>query len=279
MVRSMAVTVVLSYLATSAWALAPSAPGPAAIRATEPARPAARNQTPRITTQAARPSESGPCQRGVIPIAGNRFAVRKAGFTRFDSEYARVRVDGWDLDDLVVERVRKAASGIAVRRIAFDKAELSRAKQQAPSLFRTIDDDVKDFARHVSAGANCEHYLVVHTFGGPIVDSSESVHGMGIVNVRGLIKSRTYLFAITYIRIYDGHSFETIKHGAASTGDEPLMSLVLRATPFRGPKRELDEASFPATPAQAATNPALREGVRALLAASLDKTLPALLGR
>ena len=44
-----------------------------------------------------------------------------------------------------------------------------------------------------------------------------------------------------------------------------------------GPYRELPAESFPTRPEDAADNPALRDGVRAMLAESLDKTLPLLL--
>jgi hypothetical protein len=88
---------------------------------------------------------------------------------------------------------------------------------------------------------------------------------------------RTYLFALTYIQIYDGRGFEVIKQGEASTDDESIVSRVLMVKPIRGPNRELDNASFPSAPVEATNNPALRDGVRALLTASLDKTLPAML--
>jgi len=107
-----------------------------------------------------------------------------------------------------------------------------------------------------------------------IMKTSEFVHGMGIVNVGAPITRHNFLFAITYIRIYDGRSFEIIKQGATSAGDGPLMSQFM---PFQGPKQELDEASFPATPTEAATNATFRRRVRALLKASLDNTLPAML--
>jgi len=46
-----------------------------------------------------------------------------------------------------------------------------------------------------------------------------------------------------------------------------------------GPYRELPAESFPTRPEDAAADPTLRDGVRAMLTESLDKTLPLLLGR
>jgi hypothetical protein len=86
---------------------------------------------------------------------------------------------------------------------------------------------------------------------------------------------RTYLFALTHVRIFDGGDFSLIKQGAASADDESPLSTLMMAGPVRGPNRNVDE--FPAAPAEAANNPTCRDG--ALLTASLDKTLPALLAR
>ena len=70
-----------------------------------------------------------------------------------------------------------------------------------------------------------------------------------------------------------------IKQGAATTNDESLISRALLLNPIRGPNRELDRGTFPSVPAEAAANPALRDGVRALLTVSLDNTLPSMLRR
>jgi hypothetical protein len=230
MIRVFAVACALSCLAASAWAQAQSAPG---TQTTTPATPADKKPAPKARTSAkpAEPAQTGRCDIGVIPVAGNQFAVQKSGLTAFGNEYTRVTFDDWGFDDLVVARVRAAAPGNAVQRIIYAREELRRTKP-AP-LFYDQDSDVRDFVRQITAGINCKRYLVVHSFGSQITDRTQRVNGMGIVYLSSPIKSRAYLFALTCIRIYDGHSFETIKQGAASTGDEPLMSHLLRFTPFR----------------------------------------------
>jgi hypothetical protein len=272
--------IVLAALALFCFAAPAGGQAPSAPAATAAAKPAVQ-RLPAKTEALAKspgPPESGRCQLGIIPIVGILFQVQKIGFTIFGNEYHRVRVDDWAFDDLVVSRVRTAAPGQGVRRILFARDELARHRKSG-SLFRNINAELKDFVQHVSAGANCERYIVVHLHNSEIFNSYEVAHGMGIINVASPIQRRTYLFALSYIRIYDGQTFEILKQGAASTGDEPLVSFLLRTTPFRGPKQELDEAAFPTNPADAATNPTFREGVRALLKASLDKTLPALLAQ
>ena len=272
MVRFFVVAFALSCLATSVRAQSPEMP------ATSMFEPAPKKLPPR--TEALKnqpgPTGGGHCQFGIIPIAGNQFAVQKVGFGTFGNETTQIKVDGWGFDDLVAARVRAAAPGHATRRIVYTGQQLARHKQQGPP-FPDVDAGLEDFVRDVSTGADCDRYVVVQLHSSRIMKTSEFVHGMGIVNVGFPITRHNFLFAITYIRIYDGRSFELIKQGATSTDDEPLMAQALRMTPFQGPKLELDEASFPATPTEAATNPVFRKGVLALLKASLDNTLPAML--
>jgi hypothetical protein len=264
MVRSFAIAAVLLSLA---------APAMAASQTAAPTEPAARKTAPRAKTEAkpAAPAEMGRCQVGVIPIAGNLFWIEKIGPIALSNTSARAAADGWGLDDLVVSRVRAAAPGTAVRRIAFSREELAQARKSV-SFFRNTNSEMRDFARQVAAGTNCDRYVVVHRHGGP------SVFGIGIVRFVSLFESRTYLYAIMYVRVYDGRTFELIKEGPALIDDESLLSRAY-LNPVGGPYRALDEGSFPASRAEAVANPTLREGVRALLTASLDKTLPAMLGQ
>src|ERR1700716_2187497 len=129
MVRVFAIACVLSCLAASASGQTQSAPGAAATQTTT----AAKKPTPKARTRAKPPAsaDAGPCQIGVIPVNANRFAVQKVGLTILGNEYAQVPVDGWGLDDLMVTRVRAAAAVSAVRKIAYTKEDLQRAKSDS----------------------------------------------------------------------------------------------------------------------------------------------------
>jgi hypothetical protein len=273
MVRVFAIACVLSCLAASASGQTQSAPGAAATQTTT----AAKKPTPKASTSAKPPAsaDAGPCQIGVIPVNANRFAVQKVGLTILGNEYAQVPVDGWGLDDLVVTRVRAAAAVSAVRKIACTKEDLQRAKSD--SFFRNINAEWRDFVRQVAAGANCQRYVLMTISSSQFANTNQTVEGFGILFWGNLIKKRTYLFALTHVRIFDGQTFELIKEAQSAGDDVSLGAMLIGDNPIRGPSREVDETSFPATPAEAATNPTLREGARALLAASLDKTLPAML--
>lgn len=195
--------------------------------------------------------------------------VETFGHIRLADTYARVAVDGWALDELVVARVRAAAPGMSVRRIPYTKEELEQHRKPV-SIFDS-DANIREFAQYVSRGMNCERYVVVHRHGG-----NQPEFGIGI-SKRPFSKEAT-LFAMMYIRVYDGRTFRLSKEAPALTTENTHIERVLH-NPLGGPSRQLDVAMFPDKPADAITNPVLRDGVRAMLAASLDKTLPALLAQ
>lgn len=217
------------------------------------------------------PAESGRCDIGVIPIAGNLFWIEKLGPFRFNDTHVHAPADGWGLDDLVVARVRAAAHGAMVQRIAFSREDLARARRPL-SVFGKIDS-VTDFARQVAAGTKCARYVVVHR-----TDGGKQVSGIGAVKFVSLTDSRAFLFVLMHIRVYDGRTFELIMEASAQTNDESLLERAY-VNPVGGPYKALDERSFPASREEVSANQVLREGVRSLLAESLDKTLPGLLGR
>ena len=236
--------------------------------AAQGAKPPARKPGPRSGT-AVGPADSGSCQVGVIPIAGNLFLVETFGLFTFSDTKARVAVDGWALDELVVSRVRAAAPGMSVRRIPFTKEEL--AHHRKPMLFYDAEEDIREFAQFVSRGVNCERYVVVHRHGG-----NQREFGIGIS--KHYFAKQASLFAMMYVRVYDGRTFRLIREAPALMTENTYIERVLH-NPLGGPSRQLDIAMFPGKPADAIANPVLRDGVREMLTASLDKTLPALLAQ
>ena len=241
---------------------------------TQPAALAAKPITkkPARQSEAAnspRPADSRPCQIGVIPIAGNLFLVESFGLLKFADTYVRVPVDSWALDELVVSRVRAAAPGISVRRIPYTREEL--AQHRRPVNLFDSDANIREFAQYVSRGANCERYVVVHRHGG-----NQPEYGIGI-SKRPFSKEAT-LFAMLYIRVYDGRTWKLIRKAPALMTEDTYIERVLH-NPLGGPSRQLDVAMFPDKPADARNSPVLRDGVREMLAKSLDKTLPALLAQ
>lgn len=216
------------------------------------------------------PAESGPCQIGVIPIAGDLFMIKNFGPLEFLDKYSRASVTTWALDDLVVSRVRAAAPGRSVRRVTYTREELKSGgrREQSPFFYRA-ERDIADFVRFLAPRLRCERYVVVHRHGG-----THREYGIGIS--RYPYDGSVHLYAIMYIRVYDGGTFTLIKEAQALMTDDTYVDRLLR-NPLGGPSRELDRTMFPEKPADVVNNPALRDGVRAMLTASLDKTLPPLL--
>ena len=213
-------------------------------------------------------AQTAPCQIGVIPIAGDKFLIEKYGHFTFLNKYAHVGVVGWDLDELVVARVQAAAPGRTVRRVPFTREELFAARARARNPFMR-DANFKAFIEETAAKVRCERYVVVHRRGG-----FGREFGIGISNYGD--GKLVYLFAMTHIIVYDGRTFEVIKEGDANNDNGSRFERALHNA-VGGPYRRLTAAEFPARPADVSGNPVLREGVRALLASSLDMTLPAML--
>jgi len=147
--RFVSAIIVLSCFSATGRAQMPSAP-PVASDVGKPLikKPAKRKDM--VSAES-----GGPCHIGVIPIAGNLFLVQGWGVDR-------VATEGWDLDELVVSRVRAAAPGRSVRRVPYTAAELIGEGQQ-PSFFR---ETLKEFAQRIAGRVSCERYVVVHRHGG-----------------------------------------------------------------------------------------------------------------
>jgi hypothetical protein len=108
----------------------------------------------------------------------------------------------------------------------------------------------------------------VHRHGG-----SQREFGIGIS--KHYLGSNAQLFAMMYIRVYDGRTFQLINEAPA------LMEEDTYANRFKyylgGPSRPIDLAMFPVKATDAAASPVLRDGVREMLTVSLDRTLPGML--
>lgn len=93
-----------------------------------------------------------------------------------------------------------------------------------------------------------------------------------------MLGRRIFLHALAFIRMFDGRDFAIVRQSSALINlDHSLAVQRFLGKLVSGPYRELPAESFPARPEDAAASPELRNDVRAMLAESLDKTLPLLL--
>jgi hypothetical protein len=275
MIRSFAVLAFLSCLAAPAWAQAQPAPGTGATTTVAPqTKPAVKKPTPKNMTAAKppAPTENGLCQLGVIPAIGDQFVVQKVGLTVFGNEHTEVPIDAWSLDELVVARVRAAAApGTAVRRIPYPKGAFAPYANPAPALFRNSRDDLTTIVKQIATNASCERYVVVTKYTGQLNGTNQTLRGIGVLTYGTSLLSHTSLFANVQVTVFDGRTF--------AIGKNPYLNLgsILAGSFARNPVTELDNASFPEPASEAANNATLRDRVRALLTANLDRTLPAFL--
>ena len=254
----------------------PTKPSPAKPSQTKPAptKPAAKKPEPPKPDAAA---EHGPCGIGVIPHIGESFVEQSVGVTAFGNDLKEIPIESWGLDDLIVGRVRAAAGPrFAVRRIAY-LANVFEPYDH-PSLFHI--PDLKGIVQTIAGTSGCERYVLVIKSRNQYGATNQAVEGIGVVNRFSLYDRNgvTYLFALTGLVIFDGHTFEILKRGGGTLREETLgerlLNDLVRTSPLHGPSRELKDFAWPPAP-EAVTG--LREPTRALLAASLDKVLPGLL--
>jgi len=258
-------------LATPGWTQAqPSSP-----TATKPV--AKKSATKTKAVQKLSPAaESGPCRIGIIPAIGEQITVQKVGLMVFGNALNEVTASGWALDDLVVARVRAAAGGSGVRRVTFAKEAF--AGVQKLGLYGSTRPELKNVLQQITAGFNCERYVLVTPRGSRFGNTNQEVNGIGVVHWDSIL-SRAYVFALTYIRVFDGQTLDAIKQDSASLDGQSALYHALFTGPIVGPFRQFDATSFPANPPDVLSNATIRDDVRILLSTSLDKTLPGLLQR
>lgn len=268
MIRNVAL---MLALALACPALAQTAPTPKPSSAKPVAKQPAPPKPAPSKPDAAGAAQHGPCI-GVIPRIGDVLAVKKIGLTVFNNEYSEAPIESWGLDDLVVARVRAAAgTRFAVRRIAYASdafEDFDHPEKHVPKYF---DEGLKTIMETITRSDQCERYFLVLKGAVEFGGTNQIIKGIGIVN-RGIAAlTATYLHALSYIMVFDGRTYETLKTGIG-TQDYPVGSSIFGV--LRGPGYQLKDFSWPPTP-EAITG--LREPTRALLAESLDKPLPELL--
>jgi hypothetical protein len=276
MVRVLFAAFLLSCFPISSFAQAPSAPGPITQPAPAAAKPAVKKTAPKGKAAAKQPApaESGPCQIGVISAVGDTFSVQKVGLTVFGNELTEVPINAWGLDDLVIARVRAAASGINVRKIAYPKGAFEPYYHPPTRLFRNGDEDLTAVVRQIAASSNCARYFVFTTYAAQLQGTNQSLPGIGVLHHGSGPFSNTSLFANFALRVFDGQSFVIAKRPSTDLGSILAGSFGRLG---QDPLTKLEAEDFPASPADAPASSTLRDHTRALLAARLDKAIPAYL--
>jgi hypothetical protein len=268
MFRLLAIASIATCLVAPASAQSSPAPKP---RSAPPQASVNQQTAPTLRARAS-------CDLGVIAAVGDEFQIKQISLSHWISEPSYVPISHWGLDDLVFERVRAAAGPrTIVQRIPYSKERFPPPKETQNALFRDREAELVEILRKITSGTSCQRFVLVGRSISRFNGSVQTVRGIGIIDLDNPLRHRTYLYALSYIRVFDGRDFAILKQGSAITEREPLLDRMVLGETISGPFREVDNAAFPSNPADAAHNLAFREAVRAMLKSSLDRTLPSML--
>jgi hypothetical protein len=264
--RLFAVAFVLSLPTASA--PAQTAPPAEVAPAAKPAIKKAAAKPRKAATKPLEPAVAGPCRLGVIAALEDKFSVQKISMIVFGDEATQVPVD-WGFNDIVAERVRAAAGGAGVRKIAYPKGAFEPYYERSEALFQIPGDKLTSIVRQVAGNADCERYLVVTTHSVQLSRTNLPLNGIGVLD--GPFGHPT-LFTFFMATIFDGKTFEIRRNPLFSDLGKALARSFTLQKP--DPLSQLDDGAFPQPAAAAAQNTMLRDRIRVLLAEKLDKTLP-----
>jgi hypothetical protein len=235
------------------------------------AQPAPGNQTPpkaappkQVAPKQVPAAQDGKCV-GVVSAIGDTLTLAKVGFTVFNNESSKVPIDSWRIDDLVFSKV-SAVHGkrFNLKRVGVAKGAFAVIEEDHHPFYEPTED-VTAVVRKITPPTRCDRYIVV-TKTSITFKAGARIDGLGIHTER--FQYSTY--ALFTMNIYDGRNFSVLAKHPASNGKNFLGRNQL-------PVEKVDETWWPAAPADAATNPKIRDGFRALVEKSLDVTVPQLL--
>lgn len=212
-----------------------------------------------------------PCQIGVISAIGDQFSVQHVGLTMFGNEYMEAPIEAWGIDDLFVARVRAAAPGTAVRKIAYASGAFKPYYHPEAKLFRNDRDDLTALVRQIAGTANCERYVVATKSRISVDGTNQSIEGLGVYKNWASPSGRGVVVAYFRINVFDGRTFDIYRAPTRSFGDVVASSFSNKNDNMQ----ILNNLEFPKTSEQVTNSALLRDSTRSLLTAQLDKYLPA----
>jgi hypothetical protein len=262
----------LSLLTTAAAQTPPATSAPPAQTAA-PAKKAVKKAAPKAKPAAQQPvaAESGPCQIGVISAIGDQFSVQHVGLTMFGNEYMEAPIETWGIDDLFVARVRAAAPGAAVRKIAYASGAFKPYYHPEAKLFRNDRDDLTALVRQIAGTSNCERYVVATKARVSVDGTNQSIEGLGVYKNWASPSGRGVVVSYFRINVFDGRTFDIHRAPTRGFGDVIASSFSNKNDNMQ----ILNNLEFPKTPEQVTSSALLRDSTRSLLTAQLDRYLPA----
>jgi hypothetical protein len=210
------------------------------------------------------PKSSGLPKLGIVSAIGDKFYLRKVGFTVFGNESEEIAVDSWGIDDVMTAKIRTALAPrfdvrpVKYRRSAFVNVENRISLGTEPLRAETVRAEVPP--------QGLDHYLIVTKMSAPYGQTNQSLAGLGIIEGNdGLV----FVCAFHSISLVDGRDWTLGRATYATLPAEPNFLGMPRS---KGVSRKVDKSWWP-TSRDAASNQRLKRVIVELIDESLPGTL------
>jgi hypothetical protein len=207
---------------------------------------------------------------GLISIIGEKFTVRRIGFTVFGNEEEKFPITGWKIDDKAAVAVtRIVQKNFKVKRIQIP-AGAFQAFRDGDFIFKSFEAELAKFIAQYTAGQNCDYYLLVSPGYSQIGNTNQGITGLGVVRWDHVFNPGEYVHALSMLTVYDAKMTQ-IRSEFSTIGQDTFLVAV------RGPHQELKEGDkLPPDAKAAVADPRAQKIAWELLEKSLTMTLPKL---
>jgi hypothetical protein len=168
-----------------------------------------------------------------------------------------------------VARVRAAAPGTAIRKIAYARGAFEPHYHLEAKLFRNGREDLTAVVRQIAANANCEGYIVATEISAALESTNQTLTGIGVYKSWASPSKRGVVVANFNLTVFDGRTFDVHRAPLPDFGAVVASAFVRPDDALR----ILNDLEFPTSPEQAANNAMLHDGARNLITARLGKVL------
>jgi hypothetical protein len=203
---------------------------------------------------------------GIVSAVGDKFYLRKVGFTVFGNESQEMAIDSWGIDELMSSKIRAALAGrfdvrpVKYRRAAFAEAENRLAIGVEPLRGETVRAEVTP--------QGLDAYLIVTKASAPYGQTNQMLTGLGIVDGFKFGDHLVYVYTFYSISLVNGHDWTVSRGTFATVPGEPSLF----GPRLKGASRELDASWWPAS-LDATSSQRLKGVVAELIDQSLPGTL------
>src|SRR5262249_30197985 len=178
---------------------------------------------------------------GIVSAIGDKFYLRKVGFTVFGNESQEIAIDSWGIDELMTSKIRAALAGrFDVRPVKYRRAPFADAPKR---LAIGVEPLRAETVRAEVTPQGLDAYLIVTKASAPYGQTNQMLTGLGIVQGFKFGDPLVYEYAYYSISLADGHDW-TLSRGTFATvpGEAGLFWPRLQ-----GASRPLDKTWLPAS--------------------------------